>query len=346
MNHRSKSNHANVLMSGHNPEHHNHQHKSHRGTSNVQHHMKKHNSHVSHETHSAKPCDILMREHHYSGGITNAAPHYSHGGKAHRKRKYAEGGHIDHKADGGPMGMALPQHHFDWASVTKSMGGRRPLGGGIDYKNHGMPMQGFSKGGHCYSEGGDIKTPVCGKGRHYAEGGEAKEYGEKPLTGQLRKGGRARHRHHHAEGESVSEEYHGKGGKSRHYEGEPVGDNSVRQEQSKGGKTKRRGHYWGQNFIGRLPMIGGLANSIANTVGTLDPHKYGGSEYVAKTGGQKAADIFSTIGNLGANVALSKKSKGGGVHHHKHRQHHAAGGAGKVRKGMMTESGHMIHSDI
>lgn len=31
------------------------------------------------------------------------------------------------------------------------------------------------------------------------------------------------------------------------------------------------------------------------------------------------------------------------MHHKKHRRHHAIGGAGKVRKGMMTESGRIIH---
>lgn len=357
MKHKS-SHHANVLMNGHNPEHSHHENKSHRGTSNVHHHMKD-DHHSSHHGSSAKPCDILMRQHHFSGGITNTAPHYAKGGKAHRTRRYAEGGHVDEESHGGS-----PRSHH-------AMGGQA-LGGGMNngdilqaQRNRGaemlknlhniVPSRGFvanarlqnvpqgpfarSKGGSCYAEGGEVEHKSKGgrthhrrsrhaeggepmnklqsrlneikeyypnkykKGGHcYAEGGEAKEYGEKPLEGQLRKGGRAKGRQH---------------------------------------------HYWGQSVIGRLPLIGGIANSIANTAGTLDPHKYGGAEYVAKSKGQKAADIFSTIGNLGANIALSKggakKSKGGGVHH-KYRHHHAEGGAGKVRKGMMTESGRMIHS--
>ncbi len=314
MHHKPKSIHIHVLMSGHNSEHH-HGHKSHRGTSNVHHHMKHEGSHghnISHEKKHTKPCDILMREHHYNGGISGTPPHFSKGGKAHRGRKFAEGGHVDHESKGGrPL-----RRHADGGDINEQpMIGSRGMFRGpnmnlMNYgetksRNIGYPRR--KKGGSCYAEGGETQ----------------KEYGEKPLTGQLHKGGRAKHRDHH-------------------YEGEPVSDNSVREEKRKGGRAKRQHHYWGQNVIGRLPLVGGLANTIANTAGTLDPHKYGGAEYVAKKKGQKAADILSTIGNLGATVALLKK--GGGVHH-KHRHHHAAGGAGKVRKGMMTESGRMIHYD-
>lgn len=293
-------------MSGHNPEHH-HEKKSHRGTSNVHHHMKHEGSHghnISHETKNTKPCDILMREHHYSGGISGTPPHFSKGGKASRQHRFAEGGHVDHESRGGRP----RRHHADGGDIQEKRLSELPnIGSKGMYR--GDQERIYRKGGHCY-----------------AEGGETKDYGEKPLTGQLHKGGRARH---------------------HHYEGEPVADNSVREEKRRGGRTKRQHHYWGQNVIGRFPLVGGIANSIANTMGTLDPHKYGGAEYSAHTKGQKAADILSTIGNLGSNIFLSKgskKSKGGGVHH-KYRKHHAAGGAGKVRKGMMTESGRMIHYD-
>lgn len=383
MNHKSRSHHASVLMSGHNPEHSHQGSSSHRGTSNVHHHMK--NSEGNHS--NSKPCDILMRQHHFHGGIASDAPHYAKGGKAHRRSRHANGGPI------GPMGIIAGRAGFNGGMGTNHLGGI-PISEQPEFKNRRASMiralsqgpkgpqgpqgpfpnsyRAYKDGGSCYSEGGDVehlwellhakggrtrshrkhhaeggeaidhlqnrlnqvKSQYYGKpykngGECYAEGGETKDYGEKPLTGQLRKGGRAMHRKHHYEGEAV--------------EGDPVADNSVRQEQKKGGRSKRQHHYWGQNVIGRLPLIGGIANSIANTAGTLSPNKYGGSEYVAKTKGQKAADIFSTIGNLGANIALSKggakKRKGGSVNHH------AAGGAAKVRKGMMTESGRMIHTD-
>jgi hypothetical protein len=236
-------------MSGHNSEHS---------------HVHKHNSSGSH---SSKPCDVLMRQHHFSGGISNLAPRYSHGGKACHGGRFSKGGYVEHEKHGG-----------------RTM-----------------------------------------KRRHHAEGGGENEYGEKPLTGQLRRGGRA-----------------------RHAEGMEVQDNSVRQEQKRGGRSKRSHHYWGQDVIGRLPLIGGLANSISNTVGTLDDDQYGGANYVADTPGRKAADIISTIGGLGTNLLMSHgggKGSGGGAPAKKRggRIHRAAGGAGKVRKGMMTESGKMIH---
>jgi hypothetical protein len=206
----------------------------------------------------------------------------------------------------------------------------------------------FAKGGHCYSDGGSTEdTNTYG--------------GEKPLTGQLRKGGRARSRQHHYLGEKVLSQLplvnqFAKGIAARRQRrreamagpsapmpdkgapaaGAPVADNSVREEHKRGGRTKRSHHYWGQNFIGRLPLVGQLANGIAHSVGTLSPNKYGGSEYVANTPGKKVADVASTLG--GVLPALLHK---GGSAHRKHRKHHAAGGAGKVRKGMMTESGHM-----
>lgn len=319
--------------------------------------------------HNQSPAKKLMREKHFSGGKATSPSHFSEGGEPGRKF--------------GEAGIGLR--------------GR------------------FAKGGHCYAEGGETE----------------RAYGEKPLTGQLRKGGRARRKH--AEGESVEDnserDEHRKGGRAKrqhhywgqeiigripgigdlasniartagtidenkfggtnyspkskweslgnialtghmkkggrtkrkhHFAGEgvdemqpkagaPVGDNSVRQEQKKGGRSKRQGHYWGQDFFGRLPLIGGIANSIANTAGTLDKDQYGGSDYVADTGGRKAADILATLGNFGANTALSayggKKKKGGTVHHEKHRSHRAEGGVGKVRKGMMTKSGRMIHTE-
>lgn len=234
------------------------------------------------------------RQHHFAGGISNTPPHFSKGGKAHKR---------------------------------------------------------FAKGGHCYSDGGSTD-----------EGNTDTYGGEKPLTGQLRRGGRAKSRQHHYLGEKVIGHMPllnqvAKGISERRQKrrdamagapaasaapvaGAPVADNSVRQAQKRGGRTKRSHHYWGQNFFGRLPLVGQLANGIAHSVGTLSPNKYGGSEYVANTPGKKVADVASTLG--GVLPALLKK---GGRAHRKHRHHHAAGGAGKVRKGMMTPSGHMMHSE-
>lgn len=333
MSHKS-SHHVHIIMSGHNPEHHHHSKGHHRGTSNVRHHMKHAGDHnVSHETRNVKPCDILMRQHHFHGGISSAPPTFSRGGKAHKSHRYATGGHVDHESTGG-----MAHHHHHRRRRHHDIGGNVDFGNFLKnaktYRNpmdnlgarlnqvksqyYGKPLGMEPSIQTMYRKRGGSTKKHC-----YADGGETKEYGEKPLTGQLRRGGRARH--HHAEGEHVEEKRHG--GRAR----------------------GRQHHYWGQNVIGRLPLVGGIANSIANTAGTLDPHKYGGAEYTARTKGQKAADIFSTIGNLGANIALSKgaakKRRGGGVHH-KYRHHHAAGGAGKIRKGMMTESGHMIHQDI
>lgn len=371
MTHKSRSHHANILMSGHNPERHSS------------------NKNNSHRTHNSKPSDILMRQHHYSGGISNKAPHYSEGGEARR-------GGRQHRYSGGIS--STPPHYAE---------GGEPH----NIRSFMQKTKRFAKGGHAYAEGGETE----------------KEYGEKPLTGQLRRGGRAHHyegepvqdnsvrqeqkrggrskRSHHYWGQDVigrlplvgsiansiagtagtldPQQYGGseyvadtpgrkvadvastvgnllplaflkKGGRAHrkhHYEGEPVRNNSVRQEQKRGGRSKRQHHYWGQDFIGRMPLIGGMANSIANTVGTLDDDKYGGYNYVADTPGRKAADIASTVGNLGLNLLMAKgggkgkgapaKRKGGGVYRHRH----AAGGAGKVRKGMMTESGRMIHQD-
>lgn len=400
MNHKSRSHHANVLMGGHNPEHNSHH---------------KHRSGATH----GKPCDILMRQHHYNGGITNTPPHFSEGGEARQRHynggitnkapRYATGGHVDHEKRGGRP----RRHRADGGDMYPSQ--IRSMSNGIYARKKRFPSN---------------AKIVPGYGE-YAEGGSPeKEYGEKPLTGQLCRGGRANHyegepvrdnsvrqeqkrggrskRKGHYWGQDVigrlplvggiantiantagtldDDKYGGanyvadttgrkvadvastvgnllplaflkKGGKvhrrQRHYEGEPVQDNSVRQEQKRGGRSKRKGHYWGQDVIGRLPLIGGVANSIANTVGTLDDDQYGGANYVADTAGRKAADIASTVGNLGLNLLMAKgsskgkgapaapKKKGGGVYRH----HHAAGGAGKVRKGMMTQSGRMIHND-
>ena len=57
-------------------------------------------------------------------------------------------------------------------------------------------MKGHSREHH-FAGGISNKAPRFAKGGHcYAEGGEAdKEYGEKPLTGQLRRGGSARRKH-------------------------------------------------------------------------------------------------------------------------------------------------------
>ena len=137
--------------------------------------------------------------------------------------------------------------------------------------------------------------------------------------------------------------------REHHYEG---GISNAAPNFRKGGHTSekhrsrrsqpRQHHYWGQEVIGRLPLVGHIANSIAHTVGTLDPEKYGGSHYSAKSGGEKAADILSTLGNVGVPMMLKKGGKAYHMHHLRHHKKMAAGGAGKVRKGMMTEEGHEI----
>lgn len=285
--------HVHILMNGHNPEH-------------------KHHNYASGGTPNAKPCDILMRQHHYNGGLSGAL-------EAARAVKaaprYARGGHVDHESHGG------------------STHRKRRFAGGIsnlppDYSHGGDVADKYgAKVGHQHPEQSPFSRTMKKGGKCYADGGEAKEYGAKPVTGQLRRGGRAKY--HYNEGEHVKE-------------GSPVQDNSVRSEKRHGGRTKRQHHYWGQDFFGRIPLIGNIANSIAHTVGTLDPHQYGGAEYKADTAGKKAADIISTLGGVLPMAVL----KSGGRAHKKHRYHHAEGGAGKVRKGMMDRSGHMIHHEI
>jgi hypothetical protein len=294
MKHTPHSHHVHILMNGHNPEHQRHK-------------------NVSRETSNVKPCDILMRQHHYNGGVSAAVMPYSKGGEA---RRYAKGGHVDHESHGGSTyrkrhyagGISnIPPDYAEGGDVAdkyeSKVGYRRP-----EQSPFSRTMK---KGGYCYADGGETK----------------REYGEKPVTGQLRRGGRAKH--YYYEGESVKE-------------GSPVQDNSVRSEKRNGGRTKRQHHYWGQDVIGRIPLIGHLANSIAHTVGTLDPHQYGGAEYKADTPGKKAADIISTVGGVLPMAVL----KSGGRATRKYRYHHAEGGAGKVRKGMMDESGHMIYHQI
>jgi len=305
------SSYVHILMSGHNPEHQKH----------------KHNHNISHETHTTKPCDILMRQHHYNGGLSAAVMPYSHGGSAeknftkelnpHKTRKFSNGGHVDNQSR-----YAKPYRERHYAGGISNAVPNFSKGGDVNDKyeskvGYEKPSQSpyartMNKGGKCYAEGGETK----------------KEYGNKPVTGQLRRGGRAK--------------YHSYD--DRIMEGHPVSDNSVRSEKSSCGRTKRQHHYWGQDFIGRLPLIGNIANSIAHTVGTLDPHQYGGAKYKADSTGKKVADVAATIGNL-VPMAASFLKKGGSAHK-KHRYHHAMGGSGKVRKGMMTNSGRTIHSDI
>lgn len=326
MSHKPKSTHCHILMSGHNPEHRHHSSHSRGGAA-----------------HHAKPCDVLMRERHYSGGMANPS-HYAEGGvpevrsfsrKLDMTKRFAKGGHCYSR--GG-------EAEYSEGGETKRDYGEKPLTGqlrrgGKAHHEHKKKRQHHYWGQEVIGRiplfgdmandiartAGTLESKKFG-GDEYAPKSKMESIANGALTGHLKKGGRAHHR-----------------------EGEPVADNSVRQEHKRGGKSKRQHHYWGQDFFGRLPLVGGLANTIANTAGTLDPNQYGGSEYVADTSGRKAADIASTIGNFGTNLALSayggKKAKGGKVHHRKHRQHHAAGGAGKVRKGMMTEDGRMKHYD-
>lgn len=303
------SHHVHILMNGHNPEHRHH---------------KRHNN-ASGGTPNAKPCDILMRQHHYKGGISATVMPFAKGqsirlGESVRtapmeamQKRYAKGGHVDQESHGGSTyrkrhysgGISnLPPDYSHGGDVSDRYGSKV----GYERPKQSPFARTMKKGGNCY-----------------ADGGEAKEYGAKPVTGQLRRGGRA----NYSEGEQVKS-------------GSPVQDNSVRSEKKNGGRTKRQHHYWGQDFIGRIPLIGNIANSIAHTVGTLDPHMYGGREYKADTPGKKAADVISTLGGIIPAAAL----KAGGRTHRKHRYHHAEGGAGKVRKGMMDKSGHMIHHKI
>lgn len=302
-----------------------------------------------HGSSSQSPAQHLMRQHHFGGGISSTPPRFAEGGEPRKEKRFAKGGHC--YADGGetekdygekPLtgqlrkgGRAKRQHHYWGQEVI----GRLPMVGGL--------AKGIAR------RVGTMDENKFG-GRKYSASSPWESGLNAITTGHLRKGGRAKHRGHHFAGEGVE----GMGSQpGQPQAGAPVGDNSVRQAQKKGGRSKRSHHYWGQDFFGRIPLIGGAISSIANTIDpdSIDPDQYGGYNYTADTAGRKVADIASTLGGLiptfmaakgggkGASAAIPKKRRGGGVHH-KHRQHHAEGGAGKVRKGMMTESGHMIHN--
>jgi len=178
-------------------------------------------------------------------------------------------------------------------------------------------MRSHHKGGaSCYAEGGhvDHEEEKMEREHHYAGG--ISNQGQ-----NFRKGGKtSRNRRHHAEG-----------GREEQYSGEKPLEGGLR----RGGRAKpRQHHYWGQEIIGRIPLIGGIANSIAHAAGTLDENKYGGANYKPQNDAEKAANVISTIANVGLPLLLKK---GGSAY-----QRMAAGGAGKVRKGMMTPDGHEI----
>ena len=123
-------------------------------------------------------------------------------------------------------------------------------GGGITNVHQGMKPEnhlmrsghfngGITKAGPVYSKGGKVHHhKKFAKGGHcYAEGGEAdKEYGEKPLTGQLRRGGRTK-RSHHYWGQDVIDSLPQM--RAKHYAGGP----STIPTYSEGGKTKHRQHH-------------------------------------------------------------------------------------------------------
>lgn len=372
---------AQILMSGHNPEH-SHSHKSHGG--------------ISHAS-NMKPAEHLMRQNHAHGGGIGRVNPYAAGGGIGSAPRFAKGGHC--YAEGGeaekeyggekPLsgqlhkgGRAKRQPHMWGESSKRVVAPFRP-----DVNSHRgirsanpvfkMPVdvdQGLSKGGrakrqhHYWGQDvfgripliGDLATKISGTvgtlepdkfgGSEYVAKSPAEKMLNVATTGHMKKGGLAKKRQHHWRGDEVGPRKNmmhalWTGAPSLPKAGAPVGDNSVRAEHKRGGSAKKRQHhYWGQDLIGRLPIVGGLANTIAGHAGTLDNDQYGGANYVADTPGRKAADVISHLGDFGANLALNyagvKRSRGGKVNHH------AAGGAAKVRRGMMTNSGHMIHHKV
>lgn len=100
-----------------------------------------------HHTNSGRsPADILMRSHHFAGGMSGSTGHWKEGGEPTKKAcnggRYARGGHVHHRKhrdDGGPTNLN------DTMAMQSTASGEKPLTGSL---KHGGRAHGHHKREH------------------------------------------------------------------------------------------------------------------------------------------------------------------------------------------------------